>query len=135
HTVEDGLRALGVDPATISDIILTHMHYDHAGNGELFPQARYHVQDREMAFCTGRCMCHRPLAVHYEPDDVAGLVLKLFANRVVFHDGDETLAPGLSVHRVGGHTDGLQVVRVHTDNGWMVLASDRLEERRVGKGS
>jgi glyoxylase-like metal-dependent hydrolase (beta-lactamase superfamily II) len=43
---------------------------------------------------------------------------------VAFHDGASNLAPGLSVHRVGGHTDGLQVVRVHTERGWVVLASD-----------
>jgi glyoxylase-like metal-dependent hydrolase (beta-lactamase superfamily II) len=42
----------------------------------------------------------------------------------VFHDGADHLAPGLSVHHVGGHTDGLQVVRALTDAGWVVLASD-----------
>ena len=50
--------------------------------------------------------------------------MEVFAGRVVFHDGDSVLAPGLSLHRVGGHTDGLQVVRVHTEVGWIVLASD-----------
>jgi glyoxylase-like metal-dependent hydrolase (beta-lactamase superfamily II) len=44
--------------------------------------------------------------------------------RVDFHHGDEELAPGLSVHLIGGHTDGLQVVRVKTRNGSVVLASD-----------
>jgi glyoxylase-like metal-dependent hydrolase (beta-lactamase superfamily II) len=48
----------------------------------------------------------------------------VFDGRVEFHDGDTQLASGLSVHRVGGHTDGLQVVRVHTERGWVVLASD-----------
>jgi glyoxylase-like metal-dependent hydrolase (beta-lactamase superfamily II) len=52
------------------------------------------------------------------------MVGRVFADRVVFHDGDTTLAPGLSLHRVGGHTRGLQVVRVHTRRGWVVLASD-----------
>jgi glyoxylase-like metal-dependent hydrolase (beta-lactamase superfamily II) len=42
----------------------------------------------------------------------------------VFHAGDDELAPGLFVHLVGGHTDGLQVVRVRTGTGWLVLASD-----------
>jgi glyoxylase-like metal-dependent hydrolase (beta-lactamase superfamily II) len=122
--IDQGLAALGIDVATVEDVIITHMHYDHAGNRDLFPKARYHVQDREMAFCTGRCMCHRNQAVHFEPADVAGMVMKLFANRVVFHDGNDELAPGLSVHRVGGHTDGMQVVRVRTGQGWLVLASD-----------
>ena len=77
-----------------------------------------------MAFCTGRCMCHRPLSVHFEVDDVAGMVRKVFNGRVAFHDGDAEIAPGLSVHHLGGHTAGLQVVRVHTEKGWLVLASD-----------
>ena len=42
----------------------------------------------------------------------------------MFHAGDDELAPGLSVHLIGGHTDGLQVVRVRVDAGWLVLASD-----------
>lgn len=124
HPIDQGLRAIGVDPASVEDVIITHMHYDHAGNRDLFPRARYHLQDREMAFCTGRCMCHRQQAVHFEPDDVASMVHKLFKGRVCFHDGDDVIAPGLSVHHVGGHTDGMQVVRVRTEKGWMVLASD-----------
>ena len=47
-----------------------------------------------------------------------------FKDRVSFHRGDAELAPGLSIHRVGGHTHGLQCVRVHTQRGWVVLASD-----------
>jgi glyoxylase-like metal-dependent hydrolase (beta-lactamase superfamily II) len=56
--VEEGLKALGVRPDAVEDVIITHMHWDHAGNHDPFPQARYHVQDREMSFCTGRCICH-----------------------------------------------------------------------------
>ncbi len=44
--VEDGLRAIGVEPTTVTDVIISHMHFDHAGNTDLFPQARYHVQTR-----------------------------------------------------------------------------------------
>jgi glyoxylase-like metal-dependent hydrolase (beta-lactamase superfamily II) len=122
--VDKGLVKLGIEPASVKDIIITHMHYDHAGNRDLFPAARYHVQDREMAFCTGRCMCHDALNHSFEVEDIASMVRKVFRGRVVFHDGDDEIAPGISVHRVGGHTDGLQVVRVRTDRGWMVLASD-----------
>ena len=55
---------------------------------------------------------------------MAGNPGRLFARRLVFHDGDWELAPGLTVHRLGGHTDGLQVVRAETRSGPMVLASD-----------
>jgi len=122
--IEDGLRAIGVEPAAVEDVIVTHMHYDHAGNRELFPRARYHVQDREMAYCTGRCMCHGVLRGAFEAEDVQRMVGRLFEGRVQFHDGDDDITPGLSVHLVGGHTAGLQAVRVHTARGWIVLASD-----------
>ncbi len=122
--IAEGLKAIGVDVNTVQDVIITHMHYDHAGNRDLFPQARYHIQDREMAYCTGRCMCHSPMNFAFEPDDVSGMVQRIFSGKVAFHDGDSQIAPGLSVHHMGGHTDGLQVVRVRTRKGWMVLASD-----------
>ena len=124
NPIEKGLAELGIDAAMAEDVIITHMHYDHAGNRDLFPKAKYHVQDREMAYCTGRCMCHRALNVPFEPQDVASMVHKVFKGRATFHDGDSHITPGLSLHRLGGHTDGLQVARVHTEKGWMVLASD-----------
>ncbi|MER1967836.1 N-acyl homoserine lactonase family protein [Castellaniella sp. GW247-6E4] len=122
--IQEGLGAIGIDPDAIEDIILTHMHFDHAGNRTLFPRARYHVQEREMSYCTGRCMCHGALNHPYEPDDVTELVRKVYQGRVCFHDGTAELTPGLSLHLVGGHTNGLQIVRVHTARGWVVLASD-----------
>jgi glyoxylase-like metal-dependent hydrolase (beta-lactamase superfamily II) len=122
--VGEGLAALGVAAAEVEDVIVTHMHYDHAGNHGLFPRARYHLQDAEMAYCTGRHMGHAALRHAYSADDVVEMVRKLFGGRVAFHAGDEALAPGLSLHHIGGHTLGLQAVRVWTRRGWLVLASD-----------
>ena len=122
--VAEGLAALGVAPGAIEDIVVTHMHYDHAGNHALFPAARYHLQDDEMAYATGRCMTHAALRQAYAADDVAEMVRKVFDERVVFHAGEAELAPGLSLHLIGGHTKGMQAVRVWTRRGWLVLASD-----------
>jgi glyoxylase-like metal-dependent hydrolase (beta-lactamase superfamily II) len=122
--VADGLKAAGIDPASVGDVVLTHLHYDHAGNHDVFPGARYHVQDREMEYCTGRCMCHSTLRHPFEPDDVSAMVRKLFEGRVVFHNGASEIADGVSVHLVGGHSRGLQFVRVRTRRGWVVVASD-----------
>jgi len=122
--VEAGLAAIGLDARSIRDVIVSHMHYDHIGNNDLFPAAKYHVQDDEMAFCTGRAMCHAVMRSPFEARDVQSMVGKLFAGRLKFHDGEATLAPGLTLHKVGGHTRGLQVVRVQTRRGHVVLASD-----------
>lgn len=124
HPVAEGLSAVGIDHAEVTDVVITHLHYDHAGNDELFPQATYHLQDDEMRYATGRCMCHHEISKAFEADDVARMVGRVFDGRVQFHDGDETLAPGISVHRIGGHTMGLQAVRVSTERGAVVLASD-----------
>lgn len=124
HPVEVGLQRAGINADTVKDVIVTHMHYDHAGNQHLFPAATFHVQDQEMAFCTGRYMCHEGVRHPFAVEDVQAMVGKLFAGRVRFHHGDSELLPGISLHRVGGHSDGLQIVRVHTERGWVVLASD-----------
>jgi glyoxylase-like metal-dependent hydrolase (beta-lactamase superfamily II) len=118
------LPMIDVDPRAVEDVIISHMHYDHAGNHTLFPNARYHLQDQEMAFSTGRCMCHPTMRFAFEEADVVAMVRRLFEGRVRFHDGADELARGLSVHHVGGHTMGLQVTRVWTQRGWVVLASD-----------
>jgi glyoxylase-like metal-dependent hydrolase (beta-lactamase superfamily II) len=64
------LSSLGIDSEQVSDVIVTHMHYDHAGNRELFSRARFHVQDREMAYVTGRCMCHPALSGAFDVRDI-----------------------------------------------------------------
>ena len=124
HDPAQGLKAIGIDAASVEDVIISHMHYDHCGNHALFPRARFHLQDREMQFSTGRCMCHAALRGAFEVDDVLAMVRRVYEDRVRFHDGDSELAPGLTLHHVGGHTMGLQVVRVRTRRGWVVLASD-----------
>jgi glyoxylase-like metal-dependent hydrolase (beta-lactamase superfamily II) len=105
-------------------VIVSHLHYDHTGNYELFPHARYHLQDCEMAYATGRCMCHPALRMPFEADDVVAMVRKVFAGRVVFHDGEDEIVPGVTVHHIGGHSKGLQSIRVKTQRGHVVLAAD-----------
>lgn len=120
----DALRQLGVAPDAIKDVIVTHLHYDHAGNLGCFPNARFHLQDREMRYATGRCMGHGLLRHPFAVEDVVTMVRHVYAERVAFHDGDGEVATDITVHRVGGHSDGLQVVRVPTRRGPVVIASD-----------
>jgi glyoxylase-like metal-dependent hydrolase (beta-lactamase superfamily II) len=122
--VEEGLLRMQVEAAAVKDVVITHLHYDHVGNFDLFPQATFHLQDLEMQYATGRCMTVEAMRHAYEPEDVVGMVRRVYAGRVRFHDGDGELAPGVTLHHVGGHTLGLQIVRVATRRGWVVLASD-----------
>jgi glyoxylase-like metal-dependent hydrolase (beta-lactamase superfamily II) len=124
--VAQGLAAIGVDPGEVKDVVITHMHYDHAGNVPLFPKARFHVQDAEMAYCTGRAMGHRHLSAPFDAQNVVEMVRRTFEGRVVFHAGDAVLGPGVSLHHLPGHTLGLQAVRVQTPRGPVVLASDAI---------
>ena len=119
-----GLKAIGVDAGAARDVIVTHFHYDHVGNFDKFPQADFHVQDAEMAFATGRHMLEPRQSSSMNEEDVVGMVRHVYGHRVCFHDGDGELAPGLSVHHIGGHTAGMQSVRVRTRRGWVVVASD-----------
>ncbi len=120
----EGLRLIDVDPAAVEDVVVTHLHYDHCGTLAHFPRARVHLQDREMAYATGRHMTHAPLRHPFNVDYVVEFVRAVYDDRVNFVDGTAEIAPGISVHRIGGHTDGLQCVRVWTRRGWLVLASD-----------
>ncbi len=120
----EGLKLLGCEAAQVRNLVITHLHYDHVGNFDLFPAATFHLQDLEMQYATGRHMGYEPLRQAFEVEDVVGMVRNVYAGRVRFHAGNATLFPGISVHLVGGHTMGLQAVRVATRRGAVVLASD-----------
>lgn len=115
---------LGLRPEDVTDVVVTHLHYDHAGNVNLLPQARIHLQEQELQYATGRYMTHPLLRHAYSVDDVVEIVRGVYNDRISFYSGDQEIAPGVQLVLVGGHTAGLQAVRVHTARGWVVLASD-----------
>ncbi len=120
----EALTLLDLNAETVSDVIVTHMHYDHAGTLDHFPKARFHLQESEMAYVTGPCMCFEELKHPFSANHVCEMVKSIYSGRVSFADGDAEIAPNLTVHRIGGHTGGIQCVRVLTRRGWVVLASD-----------
>ncbi len=124
HCPIAALSHLGVEAGQVRDVILTHLHWDHAGNLDKLPNATFHIQDAEVDYATGRCMCEPFLRRAYAVEDVCDLVRRVYEERVRFHQGDAVLKPGIELIHVGGHTKGLQAVRVHTARGWVVLASD-----------
>jgi len=118
------LAALGIGAGDVRDVAITHLHYDHAGNVHQFPGARIWLQERELAYATGRCMCDPAQNHFFALDDIGVVLRRLYQGQVRLVDGMQAFAPGIEFHRVGGHTAGLQVVRVMTARGWVVLASD-----------
>ena len=82
-------------------------------------------------------MCHAHMRVPFEAEDVVAMVRKVFEGRVAFHDGVDEIAPGITLHKVGGHSKGLQCIRVETRRGPVVLASDathlynHIEQNRI----
>jgi len=118
------LLALDLEPETVETVIITHLHYDHAGGLDRYPQAVFHLQEADMAFATGPCMCDPTLQMPFTADHVCEMVRHVYSGRVVFHDGDAEVAPGVTVHKIGGHSRGLQAVRVMTAGGPLCLASD-----------
>lgn len=120
----DAIARLGIVAADVKDVIITHLHYDHAGNVHLLPNARLHLQEKELQYATGKYMRYDQMRHAYDLDDVVNIVRGVYDRRVEFYDGDAPFAPGIELVAVGGHTMGLQAVRVHTKRGWVVLASD-----------
>jgi len=120
----EGLEMLGIDANTVTDVIISHMHYDHAGTLDDFPAATFHLQEKEMNYATGRHMCQAPMAHAYTANHVTSLVHKVFEGRVAYYDGSREIAPGISVHLIGGHTMGVQCVKVKTARGEVIVASD-----------
>jgi glyoxylase-like metal-dependent hydrolase (beta-lactamase superfamily II) len=121
---EEALADLGVSAADVPLVILSHLHYDHAGCWAPFTNARFVIQDAELAFWTGRFLSRRQFAWLVELDDLQAYLALNHEGRVRFVDGTAEVLPGVTVVQVGGHTPGSQVVQVATPEGPVVLASD-----------
>lgn len=121
-----GLKLLGIESEQVTDIIVTHMHWDHLGNLDKFPNANIYVHPSEVQHACGPCMAHPMMRRPYDVDQVCSLIQALYKGRVFFSKDGEEIVPGISVHHMGGHTPGLQVARVNTARGPVVVASDAM---------
>ncbi len=120
----EALAAVGVAAEDIETVIITHMHHGHVGHGPAFPNATFILQEHAIAYCTGKAMGYAPLRRSFDVEHVTDMIRANYRSQVKFVDGDVEVLPGISVHLVGGHSGGLQAVRVQTENGPMVIASD-----------
>lgn len=119
---ERGLEVLGISKADITDVILTHLHYDHAGLVDDYGSSMVHVDAREIAFYCGPAMRVAEVRRSIEAADVAATVRAVAEGRLAARDCE--IVPGVSLHHVGGHSPGMQVVQVDTGSDTFVLASD-----------
>ncbi len=120
--LEARLASIGIKPEDIEEVIITHLHWDHCYNGELFPNAKFYIQQKELYYALN------PLPLHtrfYEVKLGEGQPpwFKFF-NQMEIRDGDYSLASGIEVLLLPGHTPGLQGVNVATAKGRYLIGSD-----------
>ncbi|MFQ5701345.1 MAG: MBL fold metallo-hydrolase [Acidobacteriota bacterium] len=125
--IENSLTAQGVNAADVTDVILSHLHFDHAGGavtrraGALeatFPNARYHVQQQHLAWALGPTQRDRR---SFRPETFLPL---RDTGRLVLARGKEEILPGIFVEPTAGHTISHQIVRIGEGEGSVVYCGD-----------
>jgi glyoxylase-like metal-dependent hydrolase (beta-lactamase superfamily II) len=120
----EALARLGVDPASVPRLLLTHFHYDHVGNLDAFPNAELLVPERELRFWTGPLASRAQFAEVVEPEEIERIAEAHRRGRVRTMGSRTAVAPGVTAIDVGGHSPGQQILVVETASGPVVLASD-----------
>jgi len=125
-TPAQALPAIGVDPESVATVVVTHAHWDHIGNLHQFPRAQIVISQAEYDFWTSPLARRAQFAAHAEPGEIAYLEKAAAQQRLTLFSGQHTLASGVELVEVGGHTPGQLIVTVITARGTVVLASDAL---------
>ena len=115
------LAGVGVDPGEVKTVIVTHLHWDHAWGFDLFPNASFVIQRKEMQYASAPLPSHRPIywGRHLERPQFMD-----FLSRITIIDGDREIEPGVQVALIPGHTPGFQGAGVDTDEGTFFIAGD-----------
>jgi glyoxylase-like metal-dependent hydrolase (beta-lactamase superfamily II) len=123
----DAVRRAGVNPEDVTDLIISHMHWDHADGMDLFPKAKIWLQKDELEYYAGSAWQSRRTHGGIDPDDVLAAVKLNVEGRVGLVNGDaQEILPGISCYTGGKHTYASQFITVATAAGTVVLASDNL---------
>ncbi len=119
---EDLLAKIGVEAKAVKRVILTHLHWDHFGRWQIFPNARFYLQRKEVDFFSGSMIQHE--VISRSCSNTPDIVTLQKEGRVQLIDGEEAIGPGLALLWVGCHTPGSQVIIAETSKGKMVLCGD-----------
>ena len=121
------LNRVGLKPEDITDVIITHMHWDHADGMDLFPNARIWIQKDELQYYAGEAWQSKDTHGGIDEEDVLTLVKLNMQGRVGLVNGDaQEIISGVTCYTGGKHTWQSQYVGVQTAVGTVVLASDNM---------
>lgn len=121
---DKAVKEAGVDPAQVTDIIISHAHWDHMDGIDLFPNAIIWIQKAEYEYYTGAAWQAGGRHGGIDGEDIAELVRRNVAGKVRFVDGDEKeILPGIRAYTGARHTFASQYIRVDGQPPF-VLASD-----------
>jgi glyoxylase-like metal-dependent hydrolase (beta-lactamase superfamily II) len=124
---DQAVAKLGIAPEDISDIILTHLHWDHADGLPLFPNAHVWVQKAELEYYATEAWQEEGDAAGVQPRNVQELVQHNVEGRVTLVEGDDQeIFDGIRVYTGPKHTFASQYVGVSTSGGTVIIASDCL---------
>jgi glyoxylase-like metal-dependent hydrolase (beta-lactamase superfamily II) len=123
----DAIRAAGVTPDQVTDIIVTHAHWDHVGGAELFPKATVWIQREEFEYYTGEAWHARNTHGGIDEEDMQALLRINMQGRLRFVEGDDQEpVPGIRCYTGGRHTRASQYVAAATAEGTVVITSDNV---------
>ena len=120
----DRLKCIGVKVSDVTTIILTHLHWDHAGGTKFFPNAKILVPNKDLIFYNSYATSYSIINRYIEKNNIEFLNLAKKEGRVELIDGDYILNDNIKIHWVGGHTPGTHIVSIQTNKGLYVFASD-----------
>lgn len=123
----DAVATAGVKPEDVTDVIITHAHWDHVDGADLFPNATVWIQRDEYRYYTGEAWHARNTHGGVDEDDMLALVKINMSGRLRFVDGDDREPiPGIRCYTGGRHTWASQYVAARAEGGPVVLASDNV---------